>query len=223
VTAVHTPATGAHHGGGTVAAMTAPALLAISHGTASVTGAGAVATLVDAVAHRLGDGVPVHAGFVDVQQPDVPTCLAGLRDGAAGATVVVPLLLSAGYHVHVDLREDVEKAVAAGQRVTLGGALGPDDRLVALLVRRLAAATAGFGFKLSMVPFQMWTPDVYEGAPTPVAARILAPSIARPMLLRMPPTSLVQSRLRPSISPCVKPATSFGSPGPHEAIVERRR
>jgi sirohydrochlorin ferrochelatase len=123
--------------------MTAPALLAISHGTASVTGAGAVATLVDAVAHRLGDGVPVHAGFVDVQQPDVPTCLAGLRDGAAGATVVVPLLLSAGYHVHVDLREDVEKAVAAGQRVTLGGALGPDDRLVALLVRRLAAATAG--------------------------------------------------------------------------------
>ena len=31
-------------------------------------------------------------------------------------------------------------------------------------------ATAGFGFKLSMVPFQMWTPDVYEGAPTPVAA-----------------------------------------------------
>ena len=29
---------------------------------------------------------------------------------------------------------------------------------------------AGFGFKLSSVPFQMWVPDVYEGAPTPVAA-----------------------------------------------------
>ena len=26
----------------------------------------------------------------------------------------------------------------------------------------------GFGFKISMVPFQMWVPDVYEGAPTPV-------------------------------------------------------
>lgn len=26
------------------------------------------------------------------------------------------------------------------------------------------------GFKLSMVPFHMWTPDVYEGAPTPVSA-----------------------------------------------------
>ena len=27
---------------------------------------------------------------------------------------------------------------------------------------------AGFGFKLSAAPFQMWVPDVYEGAPTPV-------------------------------------------------------
>ncbi|WP_166845831.1 sirohydrochlorin chelatase [Isoptericola sp. BMS4] len=119
--------------------MTPPALLAISHGTDSPTGAGAVATLVDAVAHRLAaQEVPVHAGFVDVQTPDVPTCLAGLREAPVEATVVVPLLLSAGYHVHVDLREDVEKAVASGQRVTLGDALGPDDRLVDLLERRLA-------------------------------------------------------------------------------------
>lgn len=29
---------------------------------------------------------------------------------------------------------------------------------------------AGFGFKVSSVPFQMWVPDVYEGAPTPVTA-----------------------------------------------------
>ena len=28
----------------------------------------------------------------------------------------------------------------------------------------------GFGFKLSAVPYQMWVPDVYEGAPTPVIA-----------------------------------------------------
>ena len=28
----------------------------------------------------------------------------------------------------------------------------------------------GFGFKCSLVPFHMWTPDIYEGAPTPVAA-----------------------------------------------------
>lgn len=29
---------------------------------------------------------------------------------------------------------------------------------------------AGFGFKIAAVPFQFWTPDVYEGAPTPVTA-----------------------------------------------------
>jgi NADH-quinone oxidoreductase subunit N len=38
--------------------------------------------------------------------------------------------------------------------------------------------TVGFGFKLSMVPFQMWTPDVYEGAPTPVAAFLAVASKA---------------------------------------------
>lgn len=34
----------------------------------------------------------------------------------------------------------------------------------------LVLMLAGFGFKISMVPFHQWTPDVYEGAPTPVAA-----------------------------------------------------
>jgi NADH-quinone oxidoreductase subunit N len=29
---------------------------------------------------------------------------------------------------------------------------------------------AGIAFKISAVPFHMWTPDVYEGAPTPVTA-----------------------------------------------------
>src|SRR5207247_8276967 len=29
---------------------------------------------------------------------------------------------------------------------------------------------AGFGFKISAVPFHMWAPDIYEGAPTPATA-----------------------------------------------------
>ncbi len=33
---------------------------------------------------------------------------------------------------------------------------------------------AGFAFKLAAVPFHMWTPDVYEGAPTPVVAFVAA-------------------------------------------------
>jgi NADH-quinone oxidoreductase subunit N len=34
----------------------------------------------------------------------------------------------------------------------------------------IALIVAGFGFKISAVPFHFWTPDVYEGAPTPVTA-----------------------------------------------------
>ncbi len=36
------------------------------------------------------------------------------------------------------------------------------------LVAGLVLMTAGFGFKISMVPFHMWTPDAYEGAPTSI-------------------------------------------------------
>jgi NADH-quinone oxidoreductase subunit N len=38
---------------------------------------------------------------------------------------------------------------------------------------------AGLAFKVSAVPFHMWTPDVYEGAPTPVTALFAAaPKVA---------------------------------------------
>ena len=43
---------------------------------------------------------------------------------------------------------------------------------------------AGLAFKISAVPFHMWTPDVYEGAPTPVTAFFAAaPKIAAMALL----------------------------------------
>ncbi|WP_270729707.1 NADH-quinone oxidoreductase subunit NuoN [Shimia sp. Alg240-R146] len=43
----------------------------------------------------------------------------------------------------------------------------------------LTFVTAGLAFKVSAVPFHMWTPDVYEGAPTPITAFFAtAPKIA---------------------------------------------
>ncbi|HLV06313.1 MAG TPA: NADH-quinone oxidoreductase subunit NuoN [Croceibacterium sp.] len=43
---------------------------------------------------------------------------------------------------------------------------------------------AGLAFKISAVPFHMWTPDVYEGAPTPVTAFFAtAPKVAAIVLL----------------------------------------
>ena len=47
------------------------------------------------------------------------------------------------------------------------------------LIFGLVFLFAGFCFKLSAVPFHMWTPDVYEGAPTPVTAFFAAaPKVA---------------------------------------------
>ncbi len=39
-----------------------------------------------------------------------------------------------------------------------------------LLYVGITMLIAGFGFKVSLAPFHMWTPDVYQGAPTPVTA-----------------------------------------------------
>lgn len=40
---------------------------------------------------------------------------------------------------------------------------------LALAIGTLILVLVGFGFKISVVPFHFWAPDVYEGAPTPVA------------------------------------------------------
>ena len=112
--------------------MTRPALVAASHGTSSPEGRAAVAALVDAVRGASDAATEVLDAFVDVQQPDVPSVLDGLDERQA---VIVPLLLSAGYHVHVDLADE-----ARGRAATVTGALGPDDRLVDVLVARLVEA-----------------------------------------------------------------------------------
>lgn len=115
--------------------MATPALLAISHGTSSAAGQAAVSALVDAVDARL-PGVRVRLGHVDVQQPDVAASLDALAPDEPA--VVVPLLLSAGYHVRIDLRHQS----AGHSDVVIAPALGPDARLVDLLAARLDAVGA---------------------------------------------------------------------------------
>ena len=52
------------------------------------------------------------------------------------------------------------------------------------LIVGLVFLVAGMAFKISAVPFHMWTPDVYEGAPTPVAAFFAtAPKVAAMAML----------------------------------------
>jgi len=55
------------------------------------------------------------------------------------------------------------------------------------LVLAVIMITAGIGFKIAAVPFHMWAPDVYEGAPTPITAFLSVGSKAASfaMLLRI--------------------------------------
>ena len=84
---------------------------------------------------------------------------AGLKyviyGGVATGTMLYGFSLLYGLAGSTDLA--AARAAAAGAPVIVGGTA-------------LALVLAGLGFKLAIVPFHSWCPDVYEGAPTPVAA-----------------------------------------------------
>ena len=68
----------------------------------------------------------------------------------------------------------------------IAAALAGQDRSLTLLLA-VILLVAGMGFKIAAVPFHMWAPDVYEGAPTPVTAFLSVGSKAASfaMLLRI--------------------------------------
>lgn len=109
-----------------------PTLVTVSHGTADPRGQGAVRRLADAVQEKL-PYVVVRQACVDVEAPDLPSVLAEVR----GPATVVPLLLGAGFHVHVDIATAVEARVATGQPTTTAPTLGPDPAISGILLDRI--------------------------------------------------------------------------------------
>jgi NADH-quinone oxidoreductase subunit N len=51
-------------------------------------------------------------------------------------------------------------------------ALGKDNQMSPIVISGFGMMMVGIGFKLALAPFHMWTPDVYQGAPSPVTAYI---------------------------------------------------
>lgn len=109
-----------------------------------------------------------------INRDNVRSTEAGLKYFVLGALSSGMLLygmsLVYGYTGHTGFDEIA--AVLSGSERQLG------------LVFGLVFVLAGLAFKISAVPFHMWTPDVYEGAPTPVTAFFAAaPKMAAMALL----------------------------------------
>ncbi|MBI2171981.1 MAG: NADH-quinone oxidoreductase subunit N [Chloroflexi bacterium] len=90
-----------------------------------------------------------------------------LLSAMSSALLLYGMVLVYGYTGSTQLGE-IAQAVAAGGQPFGSPAVLAGGVLIA----------AGFGFKIAMFPFQMWTPDVYEGAPTPVTAYLSVASKA---------------------------------------------
>lgn len=112
-------------------------LVLVAHGTRELAGALTARRLADAVRERLAD-VPVELAFADVRQPDVTEVLRGIGRRPNGPIVVVPAFLAAGYHVRVDVPEQIERSGRTD--VLLTTALGPAPAVVDAVYDRLVAA-----------------------------------------------------------------------------------
>jgi NADH-quinone oxidoreductase subunit N len=88
-----------------------------------------------------------------------------------------------------------------------------DPRIILAVI----LVVAGMGFKIAAVPFHMWAPDVYEGAPTPITALLSVGSKAASfaMLLRIffesLPTMRVSLSAAPTMGGVVAPDIGWGT------------
>ncbi|MGG7517172.1 NADH-quinone oxidoreductase subunit NuoN [Allorhizobium undicola] len=99
-----------------------------------------------------------------INRDSVRSTEAGLKYFVLGALSSGMLLygMSLVYGFTGNVEFDKIAAVLGSEHANLG------------LIFGLVFVLAGLAFKISAVPFHMWTPDVYEGAPTPVTAFLAA-------------------------------------------------
>jgi sirohydrochlorin ferrochelatase len=110
--------------------MSAPALLAVAHGSHDPAAADVVRALARQV-RRLAPVLDVRVAFLGHAEPSLPSELTAVGSN----TVIVPLLLSSGYHLSSDIGGAAD---VAGAR--MAGPLGPDELLLTALTARLTEA-----------------------------------------------------------------------------------
>lgn len=91
---------------------------------------------------------------------------AGLKYMILGAISSAVLLLGMAFVFGITGSTHLDQIADKVSALVSGGQLWDYPALLFGIVLMVA----GFGFKIASVPFQMWVPDVYEGAPTPITA-----------------------------------------------------
>jgi NADH-quinone oxidoreductase subunit N len=110
--------------------------------------------------------------------------------GSVGsATLVYGLALVYGATGSTDYAGINDAIVGAGSAEPVGGDV--------LLLSGIGLTLVGLAFKASVAPFHQWTPDVYEGAPTPVTAfmAVATKAAALGVLLRLMDSALIGAQL----------------------------
>jgi len=109
------------------------------------------------------------AGFLKDPKSTEASLKYLLLGAVASAVLLFGMALVFGFTGQTQLGEIAEVI----QGLSLSGVLASPG-----LVLGMVLLVAGFGFKIAAVPFQMWVPDVYEGAPTPITAYLSVASKA---------------------------------------------
>jgi NADH-quinone oxidoreductase subunit N len=110
------------------------------------------------------------------KRDDVRSSEAGLKYFVLGALSSGMLLYGASLLYGITGSTGYVEIAAAAKADGMSANIG--------LIAGLVFVMVGLAFKVSAVPFHMWTPDVYEGAPTPVTAFFAgAPKVAAMALL----------------------------------------
>jgi NADH-quinone oxidoreductase subunit N len=116
--------------------------------------------------------------LVAIDTEDLASLEGGLKYLIVGSVGAAFLLYGSALVYGATGQLEFDRIAAA----TRGG-----DRADVLLLAGIALVVAGLGFKANAAPFHMWTPDVYEGAPTPVTAFMAAATkaVALVVMLRV--------------------------------------
>jgi sirohydrochlorin ferrochelatase len=121
--------------------MTAPALIALAHGSRDPRSAQTITALVDEVKAMRPD-LRVEKAFLDLSKPSFQTVVDRLVRKGVEEIVVVPLLLTEAFHAKVDVPEAIAEAMARheGLQIRSTSVLGLEARFLEVLDLRMREA-----------------------------------------------------------------------------------